>query len=217
MRQRQSGVVYVAIGRKARLEANKSWDSMREHNSYSVSTISDKKGYPGRVSYSLGVFEDRKASVAARWAKVCTYMWSPYYYTLLLDADTRIHGSLGLGFKALEEGWDMAIVPSYPSSPTAVLWNLTQEEAQFTTEFLYNPKPLMLNSGVMFFSKNQRVERFFEAWRLEWLRFQDKDQGALLRALDHCPVSILLLGRSFNQGGSMDKHRVVEHLFGRAE
>lgn len=217
MRQRCKGVVYVAFGRNARLEASRSHSSLEKHNSYSVSTVSDKKDFFGRVPFDLGAFECKKAFEASRWAKTSAYQWSPYYYTLLLDADTRIHGSLDLGFKVLEEGWDMAIVPSYPSSSTAVLWNLTQEEAQYTIEVLCNPKPLMLNSGVIFFSKNQRVGRFFRAWRREWLRFQDRDQGALLRALDLCPVSILLLGRSFNQGGPANDRRVVEHLFGRAE
>ena len=75
---------------------------------------------------------------------------------------------------------------------------------------LGNCWPLMLNTGVMWFRRTPRTERLWQTWREEWLRFQEHDQGALLRALGPTPVALWLLGRPFNGG------EVVEHLFGRA-
>jgi hypothetical protein len=71
--------------------------------------------------------------------------------------------------------------------------------------------PLQLQGGVMFFRRSKAVERFFKAWREEWLVYEDQDQGALLRALARARLKVWLLGRPWNGGA------VVGHLFGRAK
>ena len=133
---------------------------------------------------------------------------SPFEHTLYLDADTRVHGDLSVGFDILRDGWEMVMVPSrVKACPIALL---TKEEQSTTLIELRNPQPLVLNTGVMWFRRTPRTVRLWQIWHEEWRRFQEYDQGALLRALNRCPVALWLLGQPFN-GGS-----VVEHLFGRA-
>jgi hypothetical protein len=104
----------------------------------------------------------------------------------------------------------LVVVPS--ESRAEVLWHLSHEDKEATFQRTGLSRPLMLNTGVLFFAKTFRTQRFFEFWRSEWLRFKSWDQGAFLRALRQSPVTIWLLGLPFNSA----KGEVVEHLFGRA-
>ncbi|HUS95284.1 MAG TPA: hypothetical protein VMX97_00940, partial [Hyphomicrobiaceae bacterium] len=68
--------------------------------------------------------------------------------------------------------------------------------------------PLQLNTGVIWFGPG--AGPLFEEWRRQWLRWKDKDQGALLRALAKRPTAVALLGHPFNATNG----EVVEHRFG---
>ena len=65
-------------------------------------------------------------------------------------------------------------------------------------------------SGVIWFRKSEDTTRLFREWRSQWVHYKDKDQGALLRALELSTAHIALLGRPFNGGA------VVGHRFGMA-
>lgn len=197
------GVVYVALGRNALEESSKSIRTLRK-NWWATGEVYvlELPLHSSPVGASVGQ--------QAHWAKTCADLWSPYEFTLLLDADTRVRGSLSIGFLALKQGWDVVMVPSEPRAE--VLWHLSHEDREATFLGTGLSRPLMLNTGVLFFAKTPRVKKFFEAWRLEWLRFKSWDQGAFLRALRRAPVSIWLLGVPFNSAGG----EVVDHLFGRA-
>jgi len=145
-------------------------------------------------------------------AKTRAYHTSPYTYTLLLDADTRVLGDISIGFALLQSGFDVVMVPSWPNREGQILWSLTGRDKEYTFETLGHYHHLMLNTGVLFFNKNKRVKRLFEEWEKEWLRFKERDQGAFLRALQRSPVSMFLLGKAFNSL----KGEVIEHHFGRA-
>jgi hypothetical protein len=196
-----NGVVYVAYGAQAVEEATKSIRSLKKHCSLPVTVIGDKvAGVPGQLTGS-------QAGRPGRWAKTRLYHLSPYDRTLYVDADTRIHGNVEWGFEALEAGWDMVIVPSKAQGEP--LHHLGKNEREVTLIELHNSFPLMLNSGVMWFDKNERTRALFGGWHDEWLRWQQHDQGALLRALRRHPVYLLIAGRPYNDG------EIVEHLFGR--
>lgn len=198
------GVVYVAFGVRALEEAGKSAFTLKKHNKLPVKIL---EGVPeGKVSEGLTVEQQ------AHWAKVSVDLWSPFEPTLLLDADTRVQGDLSLGFKILRAGWDLVLVPSVPLRPGEILWNLSEMERRQTFQELGVWRHVMLNTGVMYFNKTERIRCLFKEWRVEWLRFKDRDQGALLRALRRQPVSMWLLGCPFNSAGG----DVVDHLFGRA-
>jgi len=196
------GVVYVAFGGNAREEAKKSIQSLRKIHDYPVVVISNKK-FP---SIDTIVFDDR--GEPGRWAKVNLYNLSPFEDTLYLDADTRVQGNLETGFRLLELGADLVLV----ASQARTLKHLYPEEREYTIASL-PLHPLHLNTGVMYWRRNDATHALFKTWRKEWLRFEDKDQGALLRALHRNPVVLRLLGRPYN---SQDKATaIILHLFGR--
>lgn len=195
------GVVYVAYGRKALSEVKESRKWVPPDLGLYIDDDED---------HDLGLTIDQRAHLA----KTRTFNWSPFEYTLLLDADTRILDPtrLQIGFDMLRAGWEVVMVPSFPPKEGAILWHLSSQEKDFTFESLGRLDHYMFNTGVLFFHKTQRVKRLFESWEEEWRVFKDRDQGAFLRALKECPVRMFLLGRDFNsQGGN-----VVKHLFGRA-
>lgn len=143
-----------------------------------------------------------------RSAKVNLLNLSPFEHTLFLDADTRVHGKLDIGFRILNDGWDLAMVPSEMQKQP--LHHLGVEERDVTLAEIGDGFPLMLNTGVIWFGRSGRTERMFEEWRREWLRFKQHDQGALLRALEKYPVRLWVLGQAYNGG------EIVEHRFGKA-
>jgi len=197
------GAIWIAFGMNAQTEAAKSKKSFLEYNRFPTRVLTDA---------SFPTPKDLTTDQKAHWAKVNADLWSPYDYTLLLDADTRVKGNLSLGFKILRDGWEIVLIPSIPPLPGIFLWTLSGTEKRGTLEELGTWKHMMLNTGVMYFQKTCRVRKLFEAWRSEWLRYKDRDQGAFLRALRYCPVNLWLLGSPFNSA----EGDVVEHLFGRA-
>lgn len=200
---RSVGVVYVAFGKKALAEADQSIRTLRKNWSAKGKVyVLEKSLHSSPVGATKGQ--------QAHWAKTCADLWSPFDFTLLLDADTRIRSSLSVGFRALKQGWDLVAIPS--EFRAEILWHLSHEDREATFLGTGLPRPLMLNTGVLFFAKTSRTQKFFEAWRSEWLRFKGWDQGAFLRALRQAPVAIWLLGSPFNSAGG----EVVDHLFGRA-
>lgn len=191
------GVAYVALGVNAQREVKLS-----------------RKTLPKDLA--VRVFEDESGTGTtdqkAHLAKTRVFSWSPFEHTLLLDADTRVKGDISVGFSLLNAGWDLVMVPSEPPKPDQVLWHLSSKERDYTFEELGTWHHIMLNTGVMFFSKNTRTERLFGEWEREWTRFRDRDQGAFLRALKRCPVYLWILGTAYNSRTG----EVIEHLFGRA-
>jgi len=202
--QMSKGVLYVAYGPAARKEARLSAESLsRVHPSWPVCVITegDDIGWAPTIQWpDLGT--------PGRWAKVNLDVLSPWDQTLFLDADTRVYDKLGVGFAYLDRGWDMAIVPSIPQGGDLLGHCAHAERAQTLQELRIDP--LQLNTGVIWFRKSYRVKLLFRAWRDEWMRWKDKDQGALLRALERRTARIALLGRPYNGGV------VVGHRFGMA-
>jgi len=195
--------VYIAYGSAARKEARLSIKSLRQHNKGNVTVISDKR---------LGVGKFHKMSpgpgTPGRWAKVNLDTLG-FEQTCYLDADTRVYGSLQVGFDILDAGWDMVIVPS-GQQDDGLLRHVSEAEREVTLSELGNSDVLQLQGGVFWFRHNERTLALFEAWRDEWLRWKDQDQGALLRALNKVPIRLWLLGKPFNGGP------VVGHRFGMA-
>lgn len=199
---KSSGVCYIAYGANAVKEATESIRTLRKFHDWRVVCAGDDVQGADHIEWP-------DYARPGRWAKVNLWYWTPFEHTLFLDADTRIHGDLSAGFKALEDGFDMAIVPSaWQDRP---LHHLKEQERVVTLSEMGDSRPLMYNSGVIWFAKNDRTRRFFAAWANEWKRWMEHDQGALMRALEYSPVRLWVMGRAFNGG------EVVEHLFGRAK
>jgi len=196
------GVIYVAYGRRAHDEAAASIASLRAFHDWPVLVVGDApvKGTAHKRFADTGT--------PGRWAKVNLDQLAPWEQALFLDADTRVHGQLDIGFRLLANGYDLVLVPSRPQHNES-LRHLGDAERNATVAEL-PLDPLQLNTGVMWFGPG--AAPLFAVWREEWARWKDKDQGALLRALQRCPVAVALLGYPFN-----DEHgAVVEHRFGKA-
>ena len=194
------GVVYIAYGAPAMREVGFSMSALKRiHPDWPVAVIGDKWVHCDEFVR----FIDDTGGTPGRWAKTNLNNLTPFQWTLFLDADTRVFGDMTIGFDALAAGWDMVIVPSQ----NAEFAHLCNEERDVTFYEL-GENLVQLNSGVMWFKKNERVDSLFSLWRQEWQRWKDKDQGALLRALHKQPLAIWLLGRPFNGG------QVVKHGFG---
>ena len=192
------GVCYVALGQNARREMKASRATLKDLPSTVFDTWDQVSG--------VTIVQQ------AHLAKTRVFEWSPYDYTLLLDADTRVMGDLSFGFLLLEAGWDIVMVPSLPPRENLVLWHLSPKEKEHTINSLGNWGHIMLNTGVLFFRKSEAVQRLFTAWEHEWNLFKGPDQGAFLRALRQHPVKIFLLSQAYNSA----KGSIVKHLFGRA-
>lgn len=196
------GAVYVAYGPRARAEAQESIKSLILCNDLPITAICNDE-IPG-----VDCVHFDRPGPGARWAKLNLDRLVDYDNVAYLDADTRVNGDLSPAFAILADGWDMAIALS-TNQGGAALCHIGAEEKRITLKDLGNPLPLQLQAGVIFFNR-RRCTRLFAAWRDEWLRWKDKDQAALLRALQREPVRIWLLGRDWNGGA------IIEHLFGRA-
>lgn len=200
---RSRGVIYIAYGPQAVAEAQMSIASLRKwHQALPVLVVGDP------VAGADQVLEMERQDAGGRAAKVRLDQISPFESTLYIDADTRLRGDISLGFDIIEDGWDLAVVPSTQQRHD-LLWHIDPDERQATLVEL-GIEPLQLQAGVLFFGRSARVSALFERWRSEWARWEDQDQGALLRAIYTDPPRIWLLGRPYN-GGSL-----VSHLFGKA-
>ena len=195
------GVIYVVYGRKARDEAEASIASLRKHHrDWDIKAVGDSPCRHARFHSFDG------PGAPGRWAKVNLDKLTNHEHTLFLDADTRIHGDMSVGFRWLEQGWDMVMVPSEPQH-NEMLRHLTADERKCTMREL--PLDAMqLNTGVIWFGPG--AAPLFETWRREWMRWQDKDQGAFLRALHKSPVAVAVMGWPYNHSAG----EVVEHRFG---
>lgn len=203
------GVVYVVYGKASRAEAAPSITSLRAANDYPVVVVGEAvSGADDHISFPALVGEGDIP--ASRWAKLNLDLISPFRHTLYLDADTRVRGDLGPGFRLLADGWDIVIAPSGRQGGD-VMGHLPVEDRAYTLGVLDNPLPLQWQAGVFYFAR-ERVGGTFAAWREEWARFRGQDQGALLRALTAEPARVWALGDVWNRPGG----EVVEHLFGRA-
>lgn len=160
------------------------------------------------VAGATEVIRFERRDPGGRWAKVHLNKLSPFKTTLYLDADTRIRGDLSHGFGIIEDGWDLAMVPSTQQRHD-LLWHIGDEERGITLEEM-EMEPIQLQAGVLYYGSGWAVDLLFNLWRVEWERWGDQDQAALLRAIRHSPLKIWLLGRPYN-GGS-----IVSHLFGKA-
>lgn len=201
------GVIYVAFGEAARREAEMSIRSLRTcGNAMPVAVACDGPlrhvGPVARVPFG-------DPGPGARWAKLNADLLAPqaWHSFLYIDADTRVRGDLSAGFAVLADGWDVALAAS-DHQGGELLWHVSEEERRVTARE-WGHVPLQLQCGVMFVRRNEATACLFAAWREEWRRWGDQDQGAFLRALRRVPVRVWLLGKAWNGGA------VVAHLFGR--
>lgn len=200
------GAFYVALGARARKEATESIHSLRRvAPMLPVRVVSD---YPMARDIDWRPachMHPGGRDIKTRLLDFIPIDWNAVLY---IDADTRVRLDPSVGFQILDDGWDMAIMPSAHQDLDA-FWHIDYDERETTYDEI-GYIPLQLQAGVMFVARNRQVERFFEAWYNEWTRFEDQDQAAFVRALQREPIKLWLLGKPFNGGA------VISHHFGQA-
>lgn len=197
-----SGLVTVAYGDKARAAAQTVITSASAHTpNLPLAVVSDA---PLAGADHLPFADPRWG---ARWAKLNLDRLTPFDHTLYLDADTEVLADLSAVFGILADGWELVIAPSGRQGRDS-LGHLPGYDLAHTLAAL-DYSPLNLQAGVFAFRRGRAITKLFAAWRDEWLRFEEYDQGALLRALETVPVRVWLLGRCWNGGD------LVAHHFGR--
>ncbi len=201
------GVIYIAYGDSAAYYAKRSIDSLRSvHPDLSIYNIGDR--IEGSDILMLPILGHNQLNIA-RVSKFELYRASPCDYTLYLDADTIPYHSLEAGFKMLQDGFDMVIVPS-ANQNNDIFWHIDNAERELTFNEL-GVMPVQLQCGIFWFAKNERVEKFFAEWRNEWERFGQHDQAAFMRALQKAPLRLFLLGGVFNGGAAIaHQHGVIK-------
>lgn len=192
------GFLYVTYGEKARREAQLSIAALRIFNQEPVAVISDAplRDHP-HIYYA-------DSDPGARWAKLNMDLLSPFEYTFYLDADTRPQAPMASLFNILEDGWELVIAVNQ-SQNQRWLWNIGDKDRHHTLDAI-GYQALALQGGVIGFRKSDAIHDFFDIWRYEWKVFENKDQGALLRALHLVPLKVWILGTAWN-GGVLMTHQ----------
>ena len=188
------GVYWVAVGKKAEESQRASLHELRSHmGMYGWDWGTNHETHEDRNNWN--------ASQVSRWNKLQALSW-PWEKILYIDADAFARTSLKVGFKILEDGFDMVICPSLRQS-SDWCWHVGDEERLSMAHL----RPSCAFQGGLFWVQNTvKMQLFFSVWQEEWLKFEGQDQGALLRAAQRTPLKIWLLSQE----------RFVDHKYGAA-
>lgn len=194
----QRGVYYVAYGEPARKCAQGAIESFKHHiPEIPVALVSDLPLGPEDI-----FIEQPDLDIGGRMAKVQIYDLAPaeWEYVAYLDADTEIVAGETLLWDAVQDGWDLVICKNPGRFHVAREMRRpdNEDECEETFRQLGTDELLQLNGGVFAFRRNARTRDFFAAWAEEWRRYGKRDQAALLRALNRCPVKMYVLGNQWN-------------------
>jgi lipopolysaccharide biosynthesis glycosyltransferase len=203
-------VCTIATGDKAKPQARALLDTVREYmpNVPQITYTEELATRDLKTQYT--------SAQLSRYAKLTMFDWVDAEYILYLDADTRaVSPAIWEPFAVLDDGWDLAITHS-KNQDGDFMCHAKSNDILYTKQALDCIPALQLQAGVFWIARNSTTRQLFEAWLQEWKVFEDQDQGALLRALQHVQPKIWILGRPFNAHGDCDKEAIVRHYFGHA-
>ena len=222
------GIVYAVFGPSSAIAAKESLVSIRKQGITIPAVSTGTREVRGATFIPwegldpwVGT-QTRQGYLAGR-VKPFLYNYSPFEFTLYLDADTEICGNIMPGFELLRE-YDVCIADDgrfieniYKYNKLGAEWNWARDERDFTSALLGKPKNREINSGVIFFRKSSQAEKFFVKWYEEWTRFQQWDeQFAFLRAEHDCPeTKIKHLPQTWNEHDPT-KPKIIWHKWGYA-
>jgi len=221
------GILYMCFGTKAAAEVRKSMASLRNLGvSIPVCVVGDTpvRGaqfieWSGESPFDAS----QRENFQFRAGRVKPFLvgLTPFERTLYIDADTEFMSDIVKGFEYLNDH-DLALAEELLTlgklynKPRAG-WEINIIERDETIKELGgDPERKFLNSGVIFFRKNEQVAALFDAWHCQWLRFQQWDeQLALMRALHQQPVKYKALSVDWNHP---HRHlaKIIFHNYGRA-
>lgn len=166
----------------------------------------------------------RRHRFFAGYIKPFLYKYTPFEYNLYLDADTEIWGNIMPGFDYLQD-YDVCVTEEASWTLGAMLtpdnikpqWDGYRKERDATVKLLGSPNVPYINSGVIFWRKNERSANLFETWHKEWLKYETwQEEMALLRAIHICPdTKVRQLNPNWNKH-KPDSNTVIYHMWGKA-
>lgn len=192
------GIYCVAFGGPARESCARMMRSAKEH----MPDIPIALCAASPIGLEDVLITQPDSDIGGRRAKLKAYELTPAEWdaVLYLDADTEVVNPVYEFFEWVEDGWEMAICKDI--APNDLLGHIKAKvhppEATETMEVTGTWNVLQLNGGVWSFRRCDAVRTFFRAWCVEWERWAQRDQGALIRALYTHPLKLLLLGSEWN-------------------
>jgi FkbM family methyltransferase len=148
-RSQERGVVYLALGRKHYLEAQKSIHSLLLTNpGIPVTVFTDEEAADGFAADYRTIRTDRSAFKL----KIRAMAESPYLRTLFLDTDTRVVGPLDEIFDALTaHDWCIAESPLFHYDDGKFVFDDYRRIGTF-------------NTGVIAFKMNHAIQKLLDVW-----------------------------------------------------
>lgn len=145
-------------------------------------------------------WEDK--DIGGRLAKLgaCRSTPKKWQYVLYMDADTELVGDISPLYKMLADGWELLLSKDMAKYHVVEQMKRPDNHAEFqlTKDILGTGQLMQYNGGVVGFRRCKRVHKFFDLWIHEWRRYSKRDQGALLRALYHQPLRMMVLPNLWN-------------------
>lgn len=157
------GVIYYATGEKFLKQAIYSCTTLKRHNKISVTLFTDKFGSTILKSISSSkIFDDIQIfelKYRPLKTKIQVLGLTPYQFTLFIDTDTEIRGDISKPFEYLKD-YDFALagmrwLDFSGKVPTLVAYEKPHAVRQ---------EMKVLNTGVVYFRKSEKVFSFLNFW-----------------------------------------------------
>lgn len=224
------GIVYMCFGWKAAREIKKSVASLHGigldipvcvvGTPPSVDYVPDGEFIQWEGESPFDAEQTKNFQFRAGRVKPYLYDYTPFDYTLYIDADTEFMADILPGFEFLNE-CDMAVTEETLSlgqlyNKKLAGWEINLIERDATIEELGGDARIkFINSGVIFFKKSKGSKATFAAWGKEWNRWQQWDeQLALMRAMKRAGGNYKHLSVDWNNPHK-DKAKIIFHNYGR--
>jgi hypothetical protein len=149
--------------------------------------------------------------------------FSPFEYNLYLDCDTLVVGDIQPVFDSLKEADVLLTIDVLPTLFDAIKRGRFSEVDKLWTKQQVPLASAHYNAGVIAWRKGLGSCELFREWHKEWLRYQDRDQLALVRAICTTKIKIMPLPERFNMASerystiaqAMDQGVVILHFWDR--
>lgn len=224
------GILYMCFGWKAAREIKKSVESLRGIGlDIPICVVGTSQESVDVLGVQFMEWEgespfdaDQTKNFQFRAGRVKPYLYdySPFDYTLYIDADTEFLADILPGFEFLNE-CDMAVTEENLSlgqlyNKKLAGWEINLVERDATIEELGgDARTKFINSGVIFFKKSKASKATFTAWGEEWERWQQWDeQLALMRAMHRSKGTYKHLSVDWNNP-HREKAKIIFHNYGR--
>jgi hypothetical protein len=199
-----TGIIYICFGTEALQSGVRSVRSIRGMGiDLPIISLGNTKilgtdfiQWKGKEPWNL-FDHDKVHRFRAGEIKPFLYDMSPFDRTLYIDSDTIIRKDIMPGFDFLDK-YDICVANHYNDIRLKDAWSskmyaapehiLKITEKKATIKLLGSEDISFLNSGVIFFKKNDTVRKLFADWYKEWIAYKGWDeQMALHRSIHNNP------------------------------